>query len=81
MRANLRRVGASVKGRRRVSQRCNVIALGSSHLRLPRETREAICDALGHEAARRGLDENEMRNDYGRQLDQLIAALGLDESP
>jgi hypothetical protein len=46
---------------------------------LPRDTREAICDALGHEAARRGLDANEMPNDYGRELDSLIAALGLDE--
>jgi hypothetical protein len=46
---------------------------------LPRETREAICDALGHEAARRGLDANGSPNDYGRQLDALIVALGLDE--
>ena len=33
---------------------------------LPRAIREAICDALGHEAARRGLDANEAPNDYGR---------------
>jgi hypothetical protein len=46
---------------------------------LPHDAREAICDALGHEAARRGLDANEMPNDYGRELDSLIAALGLDE--
>jgi hypothetical protein len=46
---------------------------------LPRDTREAICDALGHEAARRGLDANESPNDYGRELDALIDALGLDE--
>jgi hypothetical protein len=45
---------------------------------LPRDTREAICDALGHEAARRGLDANESPNDYGRELDALIEALGLD---
>jgi hypothetical protein len=44
---------------------------------LPRETREAICDALGHEAARRGLDANEMPNAYGRELDSRIDALGL----
>jgi len=48
---------------------------------LSREMREAICDALGHEAARRGLDENEMPTDYGRELDALIGALGLDETP
>ena len=48
---------------------------------LPRATREAICDALGHEAARCGLDGNEAPNDYGRELDALIEALGLDETP
>jgi hypothetical protein len=42
--------------------------------------REAICDALGYEAARRGLDANQSPNDYGRELDALIEALGLDES-
>ena len=47
---------------------------------LPRDIREAICDALGHEAARRGLDANEKPNDYGRELDALVKALGLDES-
>jgi hypothetical protein len=46
---------------------------------LPRDTREANCDALGHEAAIRGLDANESPNDYGRELDALIDALGLDE--
>ena len=39
---------------------------------LPRPTREAMCDALGHEAARRGLDADEVPNDYGRELDALI---------
>jgi hypothetical protein len=48
---------------------------------LPRETREAMCDALGHEAARRGLDANDSPNGYGRELDALIEALGLDETP
>jgi hypothetical protein len=48
---------------------------------LLRDTREAICDALGYEAARRGLDENESANAYGRELDALIEALGLDETP
>ena len=43
--------------------------------------REAICDALGYEAARRGLDANELPNAYGRELDALIDALGLDETP
>jgi hypothetical protein len=43
---------------------------------LPRDTREAMFDALGHEAARRGLDANETPNAYGRELDTLIA-LGL----
>ena len=47
---------------------------------LPRATREAICDALGHEAARRGLDADEAPTDYGRELDGLIAALGFDEA-
>ena len=46
---------------------------------LPRPTREAIFDALGHEAARRGLDANESPTDYGRELDALIDALRLDE--
>jgi hypothetical protein len=30
---------------------------------LPRGTREGICDALGHEAARRGLDEEDELNE------------------
>ena len=47
---------------------------------LPRHIREAICDALGHEAARRGLDANEKPNAYGREIDALVAALGLEES-
>jgi hypothetical protein len=47
---------------------------------LPRDTREAICDALGHEAARRGLGADESPNAYGRELDALVEALGLDES-
>ena len=46
---------------------------------LPRNIREAICDALGLEAARRGLDANEQPNAYGRDLEALVAALGLDE--
>jgi hypothetical protein len=47
---------------------------------LPRDTpREAICDALGHEAARRGLDANDSPNDYGSELDALVDALGLEE--
>ena len=46
---------------------------------LPRATREAICDALGHEAARFGLDANESPNEYGRELESLVDALGLDE--
>jgi len=46
---------------------------------LPPHIREAICDALGHEAARRGLDANEKQNAYGRKLDALVKALGLDE--
>jgi hypothetical protein len=46
---------------------------------LPRHIREAICAALGHEAARRGLDANEKPNAYGRELDALVKALGLDE--
>jgi len=44
---------------------------------LPRNIREAICDALRFEAARRGLDANEEPNAYGRELDALIEALGL----
>jgi len=47
---------------------------------LPRNIREAICDALGLEAARRGLDANEQPNAYGRELDELAAALGLASS-
>ena len=46
---------------------------------LPRNIREAICDALRVEAARRGLDANEQPNDYGRELDEL-AALLLDDT-
>jgi len=48
---------------------------------LPRHIREDICDALGHEAARRGLDAKEQPNAYGRELDALVKALGLDETP
>ena len=36
---------------------------------------------LGHEAARRGLDADESPTDYGRELDALVDALGLDETP
>jgi hypothetical protein len=47
---------------------------------LPRATREAIYDAFGHEAARRGLDADDELNAYGRELDELAGeALGLDE--
>ena len=46
---------------------------------LPRNIRLAICDALGHEAARRGLDANEEPNVYGRELHALVKALVLDE--
>jgi hypothetical protein len=46
---------------------------------LPRDTREAICDVLGHECADRGLDANEELNAYGHELDALVAALGLDD--
>jgi len=45
---------------------------------LPRNIREAICAALGFEAARRGLDANEQPNAYGRELNDL-ASLLLDE--
>ena len=48
---------------------------------LPRDTREAICDVLGHESAERGLDADDELNAYGRELELLIAALGLDEEP
>ena len=44
---------------------------------LPRNIREDICDALGHETARRGLDANEQPNAYGRELDELANALPL----
>ena len=47
---------------------------------LPRATREAICDALGREAARRGLDANASPNSYGSELDALVDALALDEA-
>ena len=47
---------------------------------LPRGTREAICNALGFDSARRGLDAHEKLNDYGREVEALIEALGLDES-
>ena len=46
---------------------------------LPRDTREAIVDVLGHECADRGLDAAEEPNAYGRELEALVAALGLDE--
>ena len=46
---------------------------------LPRNIRLAICDALGHEAARRGLDANEKPNAYGRELHALVKALVLGE--
>jgi hypothetical protein len=46
---------------------------------LPRNIREAICDALGFDATRRGLDANEEPNAYGRELEVLVAALGLGE--
>ena len=44
---------------------------------LPEDVRGAICDVLGHECARRGLDANEKPNAYGRELEALIGALGL----
>ena len=44
---------------------------------LPRDIRQAMCDTLGTEAMRRGLDANEQPNAYGRELAALIEALGL----
>ena len=46
---------------------------------LPRHIRGAICDVLGFEAARRGLDASEEPNAYGRELDALVEALRLDD--
>jgi len=46
---------------------------------LPRHIRLAICDVLGREASRRGLDASEERNAYGRELDAVVEALALDE--
>jgi hypothetical protein len=46
---------------------------------LPRTTREAVVDVLGRERAVRGLDDDGEPNDYGRELDALIEALGLEE--
>jgi len=47
----------------------------------PRSIREAICDVLGFESANRGLKSDESLNDYGRELEALIAAPGLDGAP
>jgi hypothetical protein len=46
---------------------------------LPAHVRGEIVDVLGHEAAERGLDRDGAANAYGRELDGLAEALGLDE--
>jgi hypothetical protein len=44
---------------------------------LPTNVRGEILDVLGHEAAARGLDHDGTPNRLGRELDDLVDALGL----
>ena len=46
---------------------------------LSRDIREHLVDILGHECAERGVDEHNELNDYGRELEALIEALGLEQ--
>ena len=46
---------------------------------LSRDVREATADVLGHESGARGLDADDELNAYGRDLEGVIRALGLDE--
>jgi len=46
---------------------------------LPPDVRGQMLDVLGHHAAERGFDRDGTVNRLGRELDELAAALGLDE--
>ena len=48
---------------------------------LSHDVRGAMADVLGHEAAHRGLGPDDEPNQYGRDLDALVEALGLKEQP
>ena len=45
---------------------------------LPRDRREVLAEILGQECAAQGLNADDRLNGYGRELEDLIDALGLD---